>query len=70
MTEWREIAEADWAAISCNMAPPRFVFDGRNALDPMTMKTAGFEYVGVGLGAIPEHIPCGCRNQERTESPE
>ena len=70
MTEWGKIAEADWAAISRNMAPPRFIFDGRNALNPMIMRAAGFEYVGVGRGAMPEHIPCGCRNQERTESPE
>ena len=70
MTEWGKIAEADWAAISRNMAPPRFIFDGRNALNPMIMKAAGSEYVGVGRGAMPEHIPCGCRNQERTESPE
>ena len=32
MTEWSEIVRADWTAISCNMLPPRFVFDGRNAL--------------------------------------
>ena len=54
MTEWSEIAEADWAAVSRNMAPPRFVFDGRNALDPMTMMTAGFEYVGVGRASAPK----------------
>ena len=41
MTEWSEIAEADWAAASLHMVSPRFVFDGRNALDAMTMKTAG-----------------------------
>ena len=58
MTEWPEIAEADWAAVSRTMASPKFVFDGRNALDPMTMKTAGFEYVGVGRGGMPEDISC------------
>ena len=50
MTEWLEIAEADWAAVSRNMVSPKFVFDGRNALDPVTMRAAGFEYVGVGRG--------------------
>ena len=59
MTEWGEIVEADWATVSRNMIPPSFVFDGRNALDPMTMRAAGFDYVGVGRGAMPEHIPCG-----------
>ena len=59
MTEWSEIAEADWAAVSCSMAPPRFIFDGRNALDPVTMRTAGFEYVGVGRGADPKRS-LGC----------
>ena len=69
MTEWHEIVEADWAAVSQDMAPPRIVFDGRNALDPMTMRAAGLEYIGVGRGMMPERIPCDCRNQERTESP-
>ncbi len=54
VTEWSEIVDADWAAISRNMLPPRFVFDGRNALDPMTMRAAGFEYVCVGRGAMPQ----------------
>ena len=58
MTEWPEIAEEDWAAVSCTMAFPKFVFDGRNALDPMNMRTAGFEYVGVGRGVTPEDISC------------
>ena len=60
MTEWREIVEADWAAISCNMFPPRFVFDGKNALDPMTVRAAGFEYVGVGRGVMPQDVTRNC----------
>ena len=54
MTEWHEIVEADWAAVSQDMTPPRIVFDGRNALDPMTLMTAGFEYVGVGRASAPK----------------
>ena len=50
MTEWSEFAEADWAAVSRHMVLPRFILDGRNALDPVTMRAAGFEYVGVGRG--------------------
>ena len=61
MTEWKEIIEADWAAVSRVMASPRFVFDGRNTLDPVTMRTEGFEYVGVGRGAEPKDAGCGWR---------
>ena len=53
-TEWSEIAEADWAAVSRHMAPPRFIFDGRNALDTVTMRAAGFEYLGVGRASLPK----------------
>ena len=59
MTEWPDIAEADWVAVSRTMLPPRFVFDGRNALDPMNMREAGLEYVGIGRGVMPEDISCG-----------
>ena len=48
LTEWGEIVGADWEAIARAMLPPRFVFDGRNALDPEAMDALGFEYVGVG----------------------
>ena len=54
MTEWKEIVEADWPAVSCGMVPPKFVFDGRNALDPTTIRVAELEYVGVGRGSIPQ----------------
>lgn len=48
MTEWDEIVAADWEAIARRMHPPRFIFDGRNALDSGEMYRLGFEYVGVG----------------------
>ena len=48
MTEWSEITDADWEAIARGMRPPRFVFDGRNALDAAFMQALGFEYTGVG----------------------
>ena len=70
MTEWSEIVEAVWAAISCNMATPRFLFDGRNALDPLIMRVAGFEYVGVGRGVMPQDVARNWRNHKRTEGPE
>lgn len=48
VTEWDEIVGADWTAVARRMVPPRFVFDGRNALDPHEMRRLGFEYVGIG----------------------
>ena len=59
MTEWREIFEADWHAVSRGMIPPKFIFDGRNALDPTIMNAAGFDYVGVGRGSTPQDIAFG-----------
>ena len=48
MTEWCEIIQADWKSIALSMRPPRFLFDGRNALKPDAMKRLGFQYAGVG----------------------
>ncbi len=50
MTEWDRIVRSDWRAVARCMRPPRYVFDGRNALDPAEMDGLGFEYVGVGRG--------------------
>ena len=52
ITEWPEIVGADWEAIAAKMRPPRFLFDGRNALDARRMSRLGFEYLGVGRGDI------------------
>ena len=48
MTEWADIVGTDWPVVARCMRPPRYVFDGRNALDPAEMDRLGFEYVGVG----------------------
>ena len=48
ITEWRQFVNADWRDIARSMRPPRFVFDGRNALDAVEMQRLGFEYTGVG----------------------
>ena len=48
ITEWPEIVGADWDRISGGMVAPRFLFDGRNALDPIYMQHCGFDYRGVG----------------------
>ena len=50
MTEWPEIVDADWEQIAGAMSLPRFIFDGRNALDPERMLDLGFRYCGVGRG--------------------
>jgi UDPglucose 6-dehydrogenase len=47
VTEWPEFAELDWALAAERMARPLLV-DGRNFLDPALLKTAGFEYEGIG----------------------
>ena len=59
MTEWGEIVEADWAAVSRNMASPKFIFDGRNALDQVIIRAAGLEYVGIGRASAPKET-LGC----------
>ena len=48
MTEWPQIVDADWQDVARKSAPPRFLFDGRNALVSRSMRQLGFEYVGVG----------------------
>jgi UDPglucose 6-dehydrogenase len=47
VTEWPEFAELDWAELAGQMANPLLV-DGRNFLDPETMRAAGFTYEGIG----------------------
>jgi UDPglucose 6-dehydrogenase len=48
MTEWPQIVDADWEGLVRLMRAPRFLFDGRNALDKKRMLALGFEYSGVG----------------------
>ncbi len=48
ITEWPQIVNADWQSIARSMRPPRFVYDGRNALDAGSMDRLGFEYLAVG----------------------
>ena len=53
VTEWPELADVDWAAVAAGMRTPLFV-DGRNMLDPETMRAAGFTYDGIGRAAAAE----------------
>jgi UDPglucose 6-dehydrogenase len=47
VTEWREFAGLDWPEAASRMARPLLI-DGRNFLDPPTLRSAGFEYEGIG----------------------
>jgi UDPglucose 6-dehydrogenase len=47
VTEWPQIAELDWAAVAGSMRRALLV-DGRNLLDPATVRAAGFTYEGIG----------------------
>jgi len=46
-TEWNEFANVDLTAVKEKMRTP-IVFDGRNLLDPETMKRLGFNYHSIG----------------------
>lgn len=49
-TEWEEFRRLDWEDVAACMDEPRFVFDGRNALDRERLEALGFRYQGVGRG--------------------
>lgn len=48
VTEWSEFVDANWQDVARCMNPPRFLFDGRNALDGEKIRRLGFQYLGVG----------------------
>jgi UDPglucose 6-dehydrogenase len=48
-TEWPEFAHVDFRAVRESMLAP-LLFDGRNLLDPATMRKYGFDYHGIGRG--------------------
>lgn len=47
-TEWQEIINLPWEEAASIMAPPRFIFDGRNSLNMNRLTSLGFHYRGVG----------------------
>ena len=49
VTEWAEFGELDWDAVAGGMSG-RTVIDGRNFLDPGTVRAAGLIYEGIGRG--------------------
>jgi UDPglucose 6-dehydrogenase len=50
VTEWSQLAELDWAEAASRMSNPLLI-DGRNMLDPVAMREAGFTYEGIGRAA-------------------
>ena len=52
VTEWDQVVNAHWNGIARCMRPPRFVYDGRNALDTKSMERLGFEYASVGRALV------------------
>jgi UDPglucose 6-dehydrogenase len=50
VTEWKEFIALPWEKIAHMMSEPRFIFDGRNALDGRKLMKLGFKYHGVGRG--------------------
>ena len=47
-TEWPELVHLPWDKALSLMVQPRFIFDGRNALDMERLTSLGFKYRGVG----------------------
>ncbi len=49
VTEWPEFLELDWDKVAQAMSG-NLLIDGRNALDPQAVRTAGLLYEGIGRG--------------------
>lgn len=49
LTEWPQFQEVDWKRVHKLMGHP-IIVDGRNFIDPETVRRHGFEYVGMGRG--------------------
>jgi UDPglucose 6-dehydrogenase len=47
VTEWKQFLELDWSEVAAAMSGD-LVVDGRNALDPPTLRAAGLTYDGIG----------------------
>jgi UDPglucose 6-dehydrogenase len=50
-TDWNEFANVDLAVLKEKMQTP-IVFDGRNLLDPETMRQLGFHYYSIGRASV------------------
>jgi UDPglucose 6-dehydrogenase len=54
-TEWPEFAAVDLASLREAMRTP-LIFDGRNLIDPVVAADFGFQYRGIGRGAVVERF--------------
>jgi UDPglucose 6-dehydrogenase len=50
-TDWNEFCNVDLAVVREKMRTP-IVFDGRNLLDPETMRQFGFHYYSIGRASV------------------
>jgi UDPglucose 6-dehydrogenase len=50
VTEWPEFMQLDWKLVAESMRG-NLVIDGRNALDPQAVRSAGLAYEGIGRGS-------------------
>jgi UDPglucose 6-dehydrogenase len=66
VTEWPEFAELDWGEVAKRMANP-LVVDGRNFLDPETVRAAGITYEAIGRPGVSEARAAGGRGAERAK---
>jgi UDPglucose 6-dehydrogenase len=61
VTEWAEFTGLDWTQVAEAMSGD-LVIDGRNALDPDAVRSAGLVYEGIGRGSMaPSGEPAGHR---------
>ena len=56
VTEWPDFADLDWAVVAKRMANPLLV-DGRNFLDPTTVRAAGITYEAIGRPSAGDRLP-------------
>ena len=50
-TDWKEFANVDLTMLKDKMRTP-IIFDGRNLLDPETMRQFGFDYYSIGRASV------------------
>jgi UDPglucose 6-dehydrogenase len=58
VTEWSEFAELDWSQVAKRMNTPLLV-DGRNFLDPDTVRAAGITYESIGRPSATDRSAVG-----------
>jgi UDPglucose 6-dehydrogenase len=55
LTEWPEFAKLDWTRVRQLLSLP-IVLDGKNLLDPGSVRAAGLRYYGVGTSSGPREV--------------